>query len=91
MILSREQILSQGFAEIRVKVAGIQQRHKFVIVKEKTAFGEVPYLETKGNVTVSELARLAQEFDLPVRSPLGKVFPPGKGPKDFATVPPQNP
>ena len=84
MNISKEQILSQGHAEIRVKVGGIIQRHKFLIVKEKTAFGEVPYLETKGSVTVSELARLSQELGLPVRSPLGTAFPPGKGTKDFA-------
>ena len=84
MKLTKEQILSQGWVEIPVKVTGINQRHKFFVVKEKTPFGEVAYLVTKGNITAAELARIAEEYDFPVRSPLGTAFPPGKGSRDFA-------
>jgi len=83
---TREQILSQGFVESRVKVAGLLQRHKFFVVKEKTPFGEVAYLEAKTNVPQAELARLAAESGFPVRSPLGVAFPPGKSPKDLAAA-----
>ncbi len=86
MLPSREEILKAGFVEIRLKIAGIVQKHHFKIEKEKTAFGEVTYLTTKGRVTPMDLAKLSEELQLPVRSVRGTAFPKGKGASDFVDV-----
>lgn len=86
MQLSHEQILVQGFVDLQLRVGGILQTHRFVIVTEKTTYGQVSYLEVKANVVASELAKIAKQLDFPVRSPLGTAFPPGKSSKDFATT-----
>ena len=84
MLPSREEIIKQGFVEIRLRIAGIIQKHHFQIEKEKTVFGDVIYLTTKGKVTPVDLAKLAEELQLPVRSPRGTAFPKGKALSDFA-------
>lgn len=83
MKLSKEQVISQGHTELHARVGGILQSHRFILQKEKTGFGIVSVLVTAGNVPVGELARLADEIGIPLRSPLGIAFPKGKGPKDF--------
>jgi len=86
MQVSREQIIIQGFVDLQLRVGGILQTHRFVVVKEKTTFGQVSYLEVKANIVASALAKIAKQLDFPVRSPLGIAFPPGKGSKDFAVL-----
>ena len=83
MSLPKEDILKQGYVDLHARVGGILQTHRFIVQKEKTGFGEILILVTKGNVASGELARLAEEVQLPLRSPLGTAFPKGKGPKDF--------
>lgn len=83
MLPSREEILEQGYADLRIRIAGIIQKHHFQVQWEKTTFGMVPYLTTKGMVPPADLARLAEEIQLPLRSPLGTAFPLRKGPSDF--------
>lgn len=83
---SKEEIIAQGYIDLRARVAGIIQSHRFIVQKEKTGFGEILILVTKGNVTVGELARLSEEIQLPLRSPFGTAFPRGKGPKDFINI-----
>ena len=39
MVISKEQIISNGFIELQVKFSGVIQRHKFIVKKEKTGFG----------------------------------------------------
>ena len=80
---SKEEIIAQGYIDLRERVGGIIQAHRFLVQKEKTGFGEILILVTKGNVAAGELARLAEEMQLPLRSPFGTAFPRGKGPKDF--------
>ncbi|MBI2079785.1 hypothetical protein HYT84_03400 [Candidatus Micrarchaeota archaeon] len=83
-LVSREEILKNGFVEIRVRVAGIIQRHKFNVVREETPFGSVPYLVVKAMIPHVELVRIAEEIQLPVRNKEATVFPKGKMVKDFA-------
>ena len=80
---SKDDILKDGYVDMHAKVGGILQTHRFTAQKEKTGFGEMLILVTKGNVASGELARLAEEVQLPLRSPFGTAFPRGKGPKDF--------
>lgn len=76
-------ILQQGFADVKVRVAGILQRHRLTVEYERTAFGNVPYLVTKANIPAMELLRIANELQLPIKAPAGTFFPEGKAPKDY--------
>jgi hypothetical protein len=78
-----KKILKQGSAEIRVRVSGIIQKHKFELKKENSAFGDYYVLETSQPLVIAELMRVANEADFPVRAPTGFYFPNGKTPKDF--------
>ncbi len=78
-----KKILKSGFAELQVKASGMLQKHKFTLKKESSAFGEYYLLEIEVPIGISELMRIANEVDLPVRAPTGFFFPKGKSPKDF--------
>jgi len=78
-----KKIIKKGFAEIQVRASGMLQKHKFNLKKEKSAFGEYYLLEIEAPISLSELMRIANEVDLPVRSLTGFFFPNGKSPKDF--------
>ena len=78
-----KKIIKQGFAEIRVKVSGVIQKHKFTLKKESSAFGDYYVLEIDKPIIVAELMRAANEIDCPLRALTGFFFPNGKGPKDF--------
>ena len=75
MKFSKEEIVKQGYVDAHVRVGGILQTHRFTVQKEKTGFGEIDFLVTKGNVPPSELAKLSGELQMPVKSPLGTAFP----------------
>jgi len=79
-------IVKKGSAEAEVRIAGMLQIHKFLVTKEKTAFGEIPVLvpEKKVTLPLTEAMKVANHLDLPVRSSAGLVFPAGKFSKDFA-------
>jgi len=84
MVVVREEILKKGFVDLKVKIAGMIQKHRFEVVKEETPHGVVPYLVTKEkDISMKELVRIAEEIQLPVKSPLSVAFPPGKMPSDF--------
>ncbi len=78
-------IVKKGSAEAEVKITGMLQIHKFLVAKEKTAFGEIPVLNPEKKVTLplTEAIKVANQLDLPVRSASGLVFPAGKFAKDF--------
>lgn len=80
----KEEILKQGYIDIRIRIAGIIQRQRFLVQKEHSGYGEVIYLVTKGKVPPVDLARLAEELKFPMRSPFGTAFPKGKTIQDFA-------
>ncbi|MEK6982913.1 MAG: hypothetical protein AABX38_08315 [Candidatus Micrarchaeota archaeon] len=83
MVISKEQIISNGFIELQVKFSGVIQRHKFIVKKEKTGFGEVIFLVVNANLPPAEMARLSKELDFPIKSINSTAFPPGKSAKDF--------
>ena len=78
-----KKIIKQGYAEIKVRVSGVIQKHKFTLKKEESAFGDYYVLETDQPIILAELMRAANEVDCPLRAPTGFFFPNGKTPKDF--------
>lgn len=80
----RSEILASGSLEIRVKRNGMLQLLPFKVIRKKTPLGEVPYLTLEGRfLDVSELVRIAEEFQLPVEASNGKLYPKGKKETDF--------
>lgn len=84
--LTRGAILKAGVAEIDVMRSGSRQKVDFRVVREETPAGKIPYLSTDRIVDLQELLRIAAEFDIPVKAPSGKFFPPGKKATDFAKL-----
>ncbi len=78
-------MVKKGSAEAEIKIAGMLQIHKFLVIREKTAFGEIPVLSPEKKITLplTEALKVANLLDLPVRSSSGLVFPSGKFAKDF--------
>jgi len=78
------QILRQGYARIKVKRAGILQFQVFKV--KRVELGENTFVELFLDrlLGMSEMLRVANETGLPVESENRRVFPEGKGAKDFA-------
>ena len=82
----RDEILKQGYIDVKVYVAGLRQNHRLNVVMEKTVHGEVPYLVSKNYIPNTELVRLANELMLPIKHNKTMVLPKGMTPKDFASI-----
>ncbi len=80
---ARAKILKAGTVEIDVMRSGMRQKVEFKVVREDIPIGKVPYLKTDKIINMDELIRVAAELGLPIISPIGKVFPPGKKAVDF--------
>jgi hypothetical protein len=83
-MISKEEILRRGYVDVKVFVTGLRQSHRLTVVKEKTAHGMVPFLQCKYYIPTTELVRLAEELQLPVKHKDVVVFPKGKMPAHFA-------
>ncbi len=83
VIINKEQILKQGYVDVKVHVQGLRQSHRLQVVREKTPQGILPYLEAKHYIPTQELVRLAEMLQLPVKHKDTVVFPKGKMPKHF--------
>lgn len=81
--INREDILKQGYVDIKVQVTGLRQAHRLQVVKEKTSRGTLTYLAAKHYIPTSELVRIAEILQFPVKHKDTVVFPKGKMPKDF--------
>lgn len=82
-MVTREQILERKKATFEITVAGIRQKHEFTLEYSETAVGKIPFLTSKRMFPINELMRIADETGLPVNSAGQKLFPKGKGPRDF--------
>jgi len=80
----RDDIIKRGYIDVKVYVTGLRQSHRLNVVMEKTVHGEIPFLVSKLYIPSSELVRLANEFQLPVKHKDTIVFPKGMAPKDFS-------
>ena len=81
--MKREEILEKGEIKIEVKRSGIKQKLTFIIERENTPNGKVPFLKTEKFVDISELVKIAEEYQLPVKAKNGKIIPKGKMINDF--------
>ncbi len=82
--MERQKLLEQGKATLNVTVAGMRQRQDFMLEREETPYGKVPFLTCTRVLPLHELLKISEEFQLPVKCAGQKVFPKGKSPRDFA-------
>ena len=77
------EILRQGYARIKVKRAGMLQFQVFKVKRVELGGDAFVELFLDRLLDMSELLRVANEIGLPVESENRRVFPEGKGAKDF--------
>ena len=80
------EVIRNGSVSIRVNRSGMFQFQTFKI--KRVALGKEQFVELYlGKILdISELHRIANEFDLPVEAENGRAFPEGKGAKDFVNL-----
>jgi hypothetical protein len=76
--------LKLGKVDIRVMRSGTLQFQEFMVKRIPSPIGGYPVLFADKFVDMSELLRLAEEYQLPIMAKNGTVFPRGKTSKDFA-------
>jgi hypothetical protein len=76
--MNNKEIVKQGYIDVKVLVSGLRQHHRLEVKMEKTPAGEIPVLMSKHYIPTTELLRLAEQLELPVRHDKTIVFPPGK-------------
>ncbi len=79
----QREALSKSEVSVRVKRSGMYQLLPFKVIRKDTPNGKVPYLVLDRLLDLSELMRVSEEYQLPVESPVGKVFPRGRKETDF--------
>jgi hypothetical protein len=70
--------------DVKVFVSGLRQSHRLQLERERTPQGLVPFLVSKHYIPTTELLRLAEELQLPIKCRDVVVFPKGKRAGDFA-------
>jgi len=81
-----KEVLRQGSIKLRVNRSGMFQQMTF---RTKIAkLGDISYHElfTDRLIELTELAKIAEEFGLPVEAPNGRAFPKGTSAADFRAV-----
>ncbi len=78
-----QKILKEGKVRVKVKRSGMLQFQVLVVKKVKLANTEFVELFVNRVIDLPELMRLAEELGLPIEAQNGRVFPEGKGAKDF--------
>ncbi|MBN1169568.1 hypothetical protein JXA56_00950 [Candidatus Micrarchaeota archaeon] len=81
--INREQILKQGYADVKVHVQGLRQNHRLSVMEETTSQGTIKYLVSKLYIPTHEMVRIAEELQFPIKHNTTVVFPKGKIPRDF--------
>ncbi len=80
----RQDVLRKGYIDVKVYVAGLRQAHRLEVRMEDTPHGTVPFLICRNYIPNSELVRLAEDLQLPIKHKNTLVLPRGKSLKDFA-------
>lgn len=75
--------MKQGYIDVKVQVQGLRQSHRLQVVEENTPRGAIKYLVSKHYIPTTELVRIAELLQFPVKHKDTVVFPKGKMPKDF--------
>lgn len=78
-----KKIIHDGFADIRLRVSGMIQKHRFTLKKEPSAYGEYYMLCLDKTIMAAEALKTANEVGFPLKVQNGLFFPAGKTPKDF--------
>jgi hypothetical protein len=78
-----KKIIRQGFADIRLRVSGMIQKHRFELKKEKSAYGDYYMLCLDKIIMAAEALKAANEVGFPLKVQNGLFFPAGKAPRDF--------
>ena len=78
-------ILRKGFVDVKAIVTGLRQTHRLKVVREKSSQGWVTLLEGRYPLPESEMVRLAEESQFPIRTRDVTVYPKGKMKGDFTT------
>jgi hypothetical protein len=81
--MNRDEILSQGYVDVKVRVTGLRQNHRLTVERDRTSRGILTYLSSKHYIPTPELVRLAEVLQFPIKHNATVVFPKGKMPKDF--------
>jgi hypothetical protein len=76
--------LKAGKVDIKVMRSGTLQFQEFTVKRIPSPVGAYPVLFVDKFVDMSELLRLAEEYQLPISAKNGTVFPRRKTSKDFA-------
>jgi len=76
--------LKIGKVDIKVMRSGTLQFQEFQIKRIPSPVGPYAVLSVDKFIDMSELLRLAEEYQLPVSAKNGTAFPQGKTSKDFA-------
>ena len=82
-MVTREDILKQGYVDVKCNVSGLRQQHRLEVKIEKTTHGMVPFLVAKYYIPSPELIRLSEALQLPIKHKETAFFPKGKAPSDF--------
>jgi len=82
--INKDDILKQGYVDVKVFVSGLRQSHRLELVRESTPQGLVPFLVCKHYMPTAEMIRLSEQLQLPLKYKDTLVFPPGKRAGDFA-------
>jgi len=69
--------------KIRLKRMGMYQIITFTVVAEKMPIGSVRMLKTDRKIDTSEITRIAEEYQIPVKDRDGIAVPSGKKLVDF--------
>ncbi len=80
------EILRQGYARIKVKRAGMLQFQVFKVKRAEIGGETFVELFLDRLLDMSEMVRVANETGLPVEAETRRVFPEGKGAKDFTNL-----
>lgn len=81
--MNKDEILKQGYVDVKVRVAGLRQNHRLTVETDKTSRGILTFLSSKHYIPTPELVRLAEALQFPIKHNTTVVFPKGKMPKDF--------
>ena len=81
--MNRDEVLKKEKFDLKVKRSGTLQFQEFKIIRVPSPNGAYALLETEKFIDLSELVRLAEELQLPIKAKNGTVFPRGKTTSDF--------
>jgi hypothetical protein len=79
----KQEDLARGFIDVRVRISGVYQKHRFIVSELTNAAGKFKCLIGEDRIPQMELLRVANELDIPIKTTSSMVFPIGKSGKDF--------